>query len=76
MATGNVDALNIQGVYLKDQMGQEMKNGNSAIRAFVKYVTDVENGALSTGCNQQYFIGYKRELAVSRTGQVMVNQYS
>lgn len=76
MATGNVDALNIQGVYLKDQMGMEMMNGNSAIRVFAKYVTDIENGNLSTGCNQQYFIGYKRELAVAKTGMVMVNQYS
>ena len=76
MATGNINSMNVQGTYLKDMMGQEMQNGNSAIRVFLKYVSNVENGNLATGNTQQYFIDYKRELAVSKNGTVMVNEYS
>jgi hypothetical protein len=74
--TGISNAMNVQGVYLKDMMGKELQNGNSAIRTFVKYTSNAEKGELNDGLNSQFFIEYKRELAVSKTGAVMVNEYS
>ena len=73
---GIVGAMNVQAVYLKDMLGHELQNGNQAVRVFAKYKSNANKGNLATGFNSQFFIEYKRELAVSPTGAVMINEYS
>jgi hypothetical protein len=68
--------MNCQAVYLKDMLGHELQNGNQAVRVFAKYKSNANKGNLATGFNSQFFIEYKRELAVSPTGAVMINEYS
>ncbi len=74
--------MNIHGVYLKDIVNKELQNGNQPIRVYYKSTTTAaKQTADSTdkfdkSFTNIFFVTYKREFAVAKSGNVLINEFS
>ena len=74
--------MNVHGVYLKDIVNKELQNGNQPIRVYYKSTTtaskqdDDDSDAFDKPFTNIFFVTYKREFAVAKSGNVLINEFS
>ncbi len=74
--------MNIHGVYLKDIVNKELQNGNQPIRVYYKSTTTTDKQTADStdkfdkSFTNIFFVTYKREFAVAKSGNVLINEFS